>query len=156
METLQNQLMLSFGIFQPPSRETGIFRPLSRGTGIDTTLPENLTDLSLRSETAVRPEVKLPAEPRKRRPKCRMAALDNMEVVPENACTTSRHDVYPNVTPVNPTVKQEIFDSPPDEELRKWRRKGSLVRVNSHPVRAAESALTEEVVHVMVHRDADS
>ncbi|KAG5879607.1 hypothetical protein JTB14_018794, partial [Gonioctena quinquepunctata] len=87
-------------IVRPLSRETGNFRPLSRETGIDTTLPENKTDLSLQSETAVRPEVELPAELRKRRRRCRMSAYDNIEIVPENACTSLRHDV----TPVNPSV----------------------------------------------------
>ncbi|KAG5865938.1 hypothetical protein JTB14_030355 [Gonioctena quinquepunctata] len=152
METLQRQLMLSFGIFRLLSRETGIFRPLShetgnfrplsRETGIDTTLPENQTDLSLQSETAVRPEVELPAKPRKWRRRCRMSAIDNIKIVPENVCTTS--------------VAQEIVDSSPDEEPQRWRRLGRLVRVNSPPECTANSALMEEVVHVMVHRDADS
>ncbi|KAG5875911.1 hypothetical protein JTB14_028674 [Gonioctena quinquepunctata] len=144
------------GNFRPLSRETGIARPLSRETGIDTTLPKNHTDLSLQSETAVRPEVELPAEPRKRRRRCRMSVFDNIEIVPESACTSLRHDVNPDVTPVNPSVAQEIVDSSPDEEPRRWRRKGRLVRVNSPPERTAKSTLTEEVVHVLVHRDADS
>ncbi|KAG5864521.1 hypothetical protein JTB14_028257 [Gonioctena quinquepunctata] len=103
------------------------------------------------SKTAVRSEVELPAKPRKRRQRCRMA--DNIEVVPENACTSLRHDVNPDVTPVNPFVAQEIVDSSPDEEPRRWRRKVRLVKVNSPPERTAKSALTEEGVHVM---DADS
>ncbi|KAG5875615.1 hypothetical protein JTB14_034682 [Gonioctena quinquepunctata] len=166
METLQKQLMLSFENFRPLSRETGIalplsretrnFRELSRETGIDTTFPENQTDLSLQSETAVRPEVELHAKPRERRRRCRMSAFDNIGIIPENACTSLRHDVNPDVFPVNPSVAQEIVDSSHDEEPRRWRRIGRLVRVNSPLERTAKSALTEEVVHIMVHRDANS
>ncbi|KAG5874128.1 hypothetical protein JTB14_015048 [Gonioctena quinquepunctata] len=127
-------------IHRPLSRETGIFRSLCRETGIDTTLLENQTDLPLQTETAVRPKVELPAEPRKRRRKCRMAALDDIEVVPENAC-----DMMLIRTLVNPSVTQEIVDSLPDEEPRRWRWRSF-----------GRGKPTKEVVHAMVPRNADS